>query len=244
MNDAADVVHEINRLLAGPYAEVRDRVLTGLEPYAAVLVEAEEMGHDEFRDRVRDVVIELGERGLAVFGFPTEYGGGGDVGASIAAFETLALGDLSVMVKVGVQFGLFGGAILQLGTKAHHDAYLSELISGRLLGCFAMTEHGHGSDVAAIETVATFDAAAGEFVIGTTQEDAYKDYIGNAARHGEYAVVFAQLELDGVQHGVHAFIARIRSNGEPVAGVRIEDDGLKMGLNGVDNGRILSLIHI
>ena len=55
--------------------------------------------------------------GQTGMGFPEEYGGGGDIGASIAAFETLALGDLSVLVKVGVQFGLFGGAILQLGTK-------------------------------------------------------------------------------------------------------------------------------
>ncbi|CAN5635622.1 hypothetical protein BH10ACT10_BH10ACT10_29730 [soil metagenome] len=42
----------------------------------------------------------------------------------------------------GVQLGLFGGAILQLGTKPHHDAYLDDLIHGRLIGCFAMTESG------------------------------------------------------------------------------------------------------
>ena len=59
--------------------------------------------------------------GQTGMGFPEEYGGGGDIGASIAAFETLAFGDLSVLVKVGVQFGLFGGAILQLGTERHHD---------------------------------------------------------------------------------------------------------------------------
>ena len=56
--------------------------------------------------------------GQTGMGFPKEYGGGGDIGASVAAFETLAFGDLSVLVKVGVQFGLFGGAILQLGTEA------------------------------------------------------------------------------------------------------------------------------
>ena len=60
--------------------------------------------------------------GQTGMGFPKEYGGGGDIGASFAAFETLAFGDLSVLVKVGVQFGLFGGAILQLGTKRHHDS--------------------------------------------------------------------------------------------------------------------------
>ena len=95
--------------------------------------------------------------GATGLGFPTEYGGGGDIGASVAAFETMAFGDLSVLVKVGVQFGLFGGAILQLGTKHHHDAYLADLVTGDLLGCFAMTETGHGSNVQALGTFATYD---------------------------------------------------------------------------------------
>ena len=176
--------------------------------------------------------------GQTGMGFPEEYGGGCDIGASVAAFETLAYGDLSVLVKVGVQFGLFGGAILQLGTSPHHDAHLADLVSGRVMGCFAMTESGHGSNVQALGTVATYDTAAQEFVITTTREDARKDYIGNAAKHAELAVVFAQLEVGGVSQGVHAFVVPIRSGGEPCAGVRIEDDGRKMGLNGVDNGRL------
>jgi acyl-CoA oxidase len=142
-------------------------------------------------------------------------------------------------VKVGVQFGLFGGAILQLGTQRHHDALLRDLVSGRLMGCFAMTETGHGSNVQALGTVATYDAATREFVVTTTTEDARKDYIGNAARHGRLAVVFAQLETGGQARGVHAFLVPIRDDaGEPMPGVRIEDDGLKLGLNGVDNGRL------
>ncbi len=160
----------------------------------------------------------------------------------MAAFETLAYGDLSVLVKVGVQFGLFGGAILQLGTRAHHEAYLPDLITGKLMGCFAMTESGHGSNVQALGTVATYDVETEEFVITTNGDAARKDYIGNAARHAEVAVVFAQLEVgpenDRVSEGVHAFVVPIREHGKPCAGVRIEDDGAKMGLNGVDNGRL------
>ncbi|HEX7738626.1 MAG TPA: acyl-CoA dehydrogenase, partial [Marmoricola sp.] len=143
------------------------------------------------------------------------------------------------LVKVGVQFGLFGGAILQLGTKKHHDAYLSALIKGELLGCFAMTESGHGSNVQALGTVATYDVAAGEFVITTSEDSARKDYIGNAAAHGQMAAVFAQLEIGGASEGVHAFLVSIRdAKGKVLPGVRIEDDGRKIGLNGVDNGRI------
>jgi acyl-CoA oxidase len=231
-------VPALTALLDGEYAEVRDLVRTNLVAYASILEEAETLDRAAFRERVKEVVLEMAATGQTGMGFPQEYGGGGDVGASFAAFETLAFGDLSVLVKVGVQFGLFGGAILQLGTQRHHDAYLRDLVSGRLMGCFAMTETGHGSNVQALGTVATYDAETGEFVINTTRPDANKDYIGNAAAHAELAVVFAQLEVAGEGHGVHAFVVPIRRDGEAAPGVRIEDDGLKMGLNGVDNGRL------
>lgn len=231
-------VAELKALLDGPYAEVRDLVRRNLATYADILDDAETLDTDAFRDRVRDVVVEMAGTGQTGMGFPEEYAGGGDIGASIAAFETLAMGDLSVLVKVGVQFGLFGGAILQLGTKTHHDAYLADLVSGELMGCFAMTETGHGSNVQALGTTATYDPETEEFVINTPDELSRKDYIGNAARHAELAVVFAQLEVAGEGKGVHAFCVPIRKDGQPAEGVRIEDCGRKMGLNGVDNGRL------
>jgi acyl-CoA oxidase len=231
-------VAELTRVLDGRYAEVRNLVRTNLAEQSAILEEAETLPRAEFRERVRDVVVEMAGTGQTGMGFPEEYGGGGDIGASVAAFETLAYGDLSVLVKVGVQFGLFGGAILQLGTKTHHDAYLADLVTGRLMGCFAMTETGHGSNVQALGTVATYDVAAQEFVLTTHGRQARKDYIGNAAQHAEVAVVFARLEVAGVDEGVHAFVVPIREHGEPLPGVGIEDDGAKMGLNGVDNGRL------
>src|SRR6478736_6844082 len=231
-------VPALTALLDGRYADVRNLVRTNLAEYASILEDAEELSTDDFRERVKDVVVEMAATGQTGMGFPQEYGGGGDVGASFAAFETLAFGDLSVLVKVGVQFGLFGGAILQLGTREHHEAYLPDLITGRLMGCFAMTESGHGSNVQALGTVATYDVATQEFVITTHGEQARKDYIGNAAVHAEVAVVFAQLEVGGVSEGVHAFVVPIREKGKPCAGVRIEDDGAKMGLNGVDNGKL------
>jgi acyl-CoA oxidase len=231
-------VDALRTLLDGRYREVRDLVRDNLAQHAQVLVDQEQMSTADFRERVRDVVVMMAGTGQTGMGFPEEYGGGGDIGASVAAFETLAYGDLSVLVKVGVQFGLFGGAILQLGTKHHHDAYLADLVSGRTMGCFAMTESGHGSNVQALGTVATYDAEAQEFVITTPDDASRKDYIGNAAAHAELAVVFAQLEVAGERHGVHAFVVPVREGGRVLDGVRIEDCGPKMGLNGVDNGRI------
>jgi len=142
-------------LLDGKYVDVRQLVRKNLAEHADILADADHLSRADYRQRVLAVVLMMAETGQSGMGFPEEYGGGGDVGASVAAFETLSFGDLSVVTKVGMQFGLFGGAILQLGTKPHHDAFLRDLIRGRLIGCFAMTETGHGSNVQALGTTAT-----------------------------------------------------------------------------------------
>ncbi|MGZ4458343.1 MAG: acyl-CoA dehydrogenase family protein [Nocardioidaceae bacterium] len=232
-------VPALTELLDGRYADVRRLVRANLAENASILDDAQTLDRDAFRERVLEVVKMMAGTGQTGFGFPKEYGGGADIGASVAAFETLALGDLSVLVKVGVQFGLFGGALLQLGTKRHHDRYLEPMIKGELLGCFAMTETGHGSNVQALGTTATYDADTGEFVVDTPDELSRKDYIGNAARHARVAVVFAQLVVDAEARGVHALVVPLRAeDGSTLPGIRIEDCGRKIGLNGVDNGRI------
>jgi acyl-CoA oxidase len=151
----------------------------------------------------------------------------------------LAFADLSLQVKSGVQWGLFGGAIQALGNAEQHERYLPGVMDLSLPGCFAMTETGHGSDVQSVHTTATYDPETGEFVVDTPTESARKDYIGNAARDGRMAVVFAQLYSRGERHGVHAVLVPLRSeDGEVLPGVEITDDGHKEGLNGVDNGRL------
>jgi acyl-CoA oxidase len=232
-------VPSLTSILDGEHAEVRARVREELGAHADLVRDAPELDTDTYREHVLRVLHEGVRRDLTGFGFPKEYGGSGDIGGSVAAFETLAFGDLSVLVKFGVQFGLFGGAILQLGTTRHHDRYLADTMRGRLLGCFAMTETGHGSNVQALETRATYDVNTQEFVVHTPRSSARKDYIGNAAAHGRMAVVFAQLRVGGDEHGVHALLVPIRDErGDPMRGVTIEDCGHKHGLNGVDNGRL------
>jgi acyl-CoA oxidase len=193
----------------------------------------------EYRERVLAWARTLAGEGLTAPGFPEEYGGQGDPGANVAAFETLGFGDLSLLVKFGVQFGLWGGAIQQLGTQHHHERYLRATAELELTGCFAMTETGHGSNVQQLETTATYDAEAQEFVIETPTDEARKDYIGNAGCHAHVAAVFAQLNVGGEEQGVHVFVVPLRDgDGRVLEGVRVEDCGEKMGLNGVDNGRI------
>ena len=102
-----------------------------------------------------------------------------------------------------------------------------------------MTELGHGSNVAGIETTAHYDERGGEFVLNTPGNDASKYWIGGAGQHGKLSAVFAQLSVGGVPRGVHVFAVRIRDDaGGAVRGVEILDHGSKAGLNGVDNGQI------
>ena len=228
---------EAAALLQGDYPGIRARVRAALRrPELRI---QDEIPRGEYRERTRAAVQHLADEGLGAISYPSEFGGEGDPGAAVATFEELALGDLSVLVKYGVQFGLFGGSIAQLGTAKHHRRYLARAGTLALPGCYAMTETGHGSNVRDIRTTATFDRAAGEFVIATPDDDARKDYIGNAALHGHLATVFARLRIGAEDHGVHAFLVPIRDgDGNVAPGVRIEDCGAKQGLNGVDNGRI------
>lgn len=195
---------------------------------------------DQARDRVLEQLRKLVPTGIPAAGFTVENGGLGDPGMSVTGIEMLAQFDLSLMVKAGVQWGLFGGAIENLGTQRHHDAYVRDLISCDLLGCFAMTETGHGSDVQSLETTATYDPATQEFVIDSPTPSARKDYIGGAAAHARVAAVFAQLRTLDEDHGVHCFVVPIRDEeGHDLPGVTTSDCGPKGGLGAVDNGRIM-----
>jgi acyl-CoA oxidase len=195
---------------------------------------------EQHRAYITDLARELAASGHTALGFASEHGGEDDIGGSVNSISMLAYADLSLMVKAGVQWGLFGGAVQALGTDAHHRRYLPAIMSFELPGCFAMTETGHGSNVAAVETTATYDVAAGEFVVHSPTPSARKDYIGNAARDGRLAVVFAQLITPAGGHGVHALLVPIRdADGRPCPGVTISDCGRKAGLNGVDNGRLV-----
>jgi len=227
----------LQAVLDAPYAGVRERL-------KAVLIRPElayrpELPRAEYRERVLEWTRTLAAEGFGALSLPKRHGGSDDLGGFIAAFETLAFHDQSLLVKFGVQFGLFAGSILQLGTERHHRAWLAAAGRLELPGCFAMTETGHGSNVAELGTVARWDPAAAGFVLHTPTPAARKDYIGNAARHARLATVFAQLEIGGESHGVHALVVPIRdAEGRPLPGVAIEDCGLKAGLNGVDNGRL------
>jgi acyl-CoA oxidase len=231
-------VEWLGRYLLGTWADVRlaSRELTARPEMQRI--EGQTMA--EHRERVFGQLKLLVEDGAVHRAFPKEQGGEDDHGGNIAGFEELVTADPSLQIKSGVQWGLFGAAVLHLGTAYHHETFLPGIMSLEVPGAFAMTETGHGSDVAAIGTTATYDEASHEFVLDTPFRGAWKDYLGNAAKDGLAAVVFAQLVTKNVNHGVHAFYVPLRdpATQEFLPGIGGEDDGLKGGLNGIDNGRL------
>lgn len=231
-------VGRLENVLLGRWADLR----RGARAFAADprFARIEGQSTAEHRARVLTQVRTLAAEGDVLRAFPAELGGADDHGGSLARFEELVAADPSLQIKAGVQWGLFAGAILHLGTADHHRRLLPGAMSVEVPGAFAMTETGHGSDVASIGTTAVYDAATQEFVIHTPFRAAWKDYLGNAAQHGTAAVLFAQLVTRGVNHGVHAFYVPLRNPAtmEFWPGIGGEDDGLKGGLNGIDNGRL------
>ncbi|MEV8250184.1 acyl-CoA dehydrogenase [Microbacterium sp. NPDC076768] len=235
-------VARVNDALMGTWGDIRRTAREMIKDSA--FWRDDSLGKDEHRERVLNQLHLLVENKAVHRAFPKSLGGEENNGANIAGFEELVVADPSLQIKSGVQWGLFGSAILQLGTQEHHEKWLPGVMDLSIPGAFAMTEIGHGSDVASAGTTATYDPDTEEFVINTPFRGATKEYLGNAALHGVAATVFAQLITNGVSHGVHCFYVPLRGDdGVDLPGIGREDDGLKGGLNGIDNGR-LSFDHV
>ncbi|MGM7679258.1 acyl-CoA dehydrogenase family protein [Microbacterium sp. A94] len=240
--DAADDtpridIARVNDLLLGTWADTRRTAREMIKDPAFWRID--DLGKDEHRERVLSQLHLLVENKSVHRAFPKAFGGEENNGANISGFEELVAADPSLQIKAGVQWGLFGSAIHQLGTDEHHRKWLPGVMDLSIPGAFAMTEIGHGSDVASASTTATYDPETEEFVINTPFRAATKEFLGNAALHGIAATVFAQLITNGVSHGVHCFYVPLRGgDGNDLPGITREDDGLKGGLNGIDNGRL------
>jgi len=156
-----------------------------------------------------------------------------------AAHELAAVIDPAMTTKMTVQFNLFGGTVLKLGTERHHKELLEGIDNLNDVGCFGLTELGYGNNAVEMETTATYDEATKEFIVHTPHPLAQKYWITNGAVHAKHVVVMAQLIVKGKNEGIHAILVRMRDNDlKTIPGVTIEDMGYKMGLNGVDNAKL------
>ncbi len=116
-----------------------------------------------------------------------------------------------------------------------------------MLGCYAQTELGHGSDVQGLETTATYNAKRDKFVIHTPSITAAKFWPGELAKVGNHAVLMARLISNGKDYGPQTFVVPIRSMKDhmPLPGVELGDIGPKHGYENKDNGyAIFTHFHV
>ena len=120
--------------------------------------------HDREKTFPYEVVAHMGEMGLFGLPFSEEFGGmGGDYFALALALEELGKVDQSVAITLEAGVSLGAMPIYKFGTQEQKERYLPDLVAGRNLAGFGLTEPGAGSDAGATATTAKLDGD--EFVI-------------------------------------------------------------------------------
>lgn len=194
---------------------------------------------DDIHDLTKD---QFRERTMAQFNSMVYYVTNERLDVFTKRMELIGIAASSFWTRFGVHYGLFLGAIRSGATSNQFSYWLEKGVLGLngMAGCFGMTELAHGSNVAGLETTATFDEESDEFVIHTPNVSATKWWIGGAAQTATHCAVFAQLIVKGVGYGTKTFITPLRNpkTFELLPGVAIGDIGKKMGRDGIDNGWI------
>lgn len=189
---------------------------------------------------------------------PEEFGGAelDSVSYALALIE-LAAGDGPLSTIVSIQNSLIVGTLLKLGSAAQKSRYLPDLIAGKAIGAFALTEADAGSDAAALRTRA-------EKVEGGWKLNGSKQFISNGSI-GALAIVFAVTDQEAGKKGITAFLVPTDREGYSVDKVEhklgqgasdtcairfddlfIEDDlvlgevgaGYRIALSNLETGRI------
>ncbi|CCH62979.1 hypothetical protein TBLA_0I03240 [Henningerozyma blattae CBS 6284] len=155
----------------------------------------------------------------------------------------IAMIDPQLSTRVGVHLGLFGNCIKGNGTDEQIKYWLQTkgaLFIKGIYGCFAMTELGHGSNVAQMQTTATYNPEDDTFIINTPNLTATKWWIGGAAHSATHSVAYCRLIVNGKDYGVKTFVVPLRNitTFDLLPGISIGDLGKKMGRDGIDNGWI------
>lgn len=212
--------------------EAYEQIMTALERDPV-------FNQDDFYDLSKDELRELSMRRVAAI---NDASSGQPERVQMARYALNSIIDSGSGTRITVHFILFYNTLRGSGTDEQFN-YWNGKGAGHLkkfFGCFAMTEMGHGSNVAGMETEAIFDEETDEFIINTPNLAATKWWIGGAAHTATHCIAYARLKVKGKDYGVKQFVVPLRNIEDFTLkpGIAIGDIGKKMGRDGIDNGWI------
>ncbi|MEE8297821.1 MAG: acyl-CoA dehydrogenase [Thermodesulfobacteriota bacterium] len=173
-----------------------------------------------------EIINKLGELGFMGMSVPEQYGGSGlDYLSYILALEEICKGCASTGTIMSVNNSLVCAPINTFGTDDQKKSILTELASGKKLGCFMLSEPEAGSDAASMKTTAILN---GDYYLlnGT------KSWITNGAE-ADFAIVFASTDTSLKHKGVSAFIVNMKTPGLKIG--KLED---KLGIRATSTAQI------
>ena len=174
-----------------------------------------------------DIIERMGDLGLLGGPIPVEYGGAGlDYISHALVTEEIGKACSSVRTTISVQISLVELSLASWGTEEQKRRYLPAMCSGKLIGCFGLTEPNAGSDPSGMETSAVADGD--HWVL-----NGHKIWISNGGV-ADLAIVFAQTNKSKGNRGIGAFLV---DRGTP--GFSTRDMHGKLGLRASNTSELI-----
>ena len=168
------------------------------------------------------VITQMGELGLLGMNVPEQWGGANvDYVSYALAVEEISVGDGSVGAIMSIHNSVGCGPILKYGSDEQKQTWLTQLASGRAIGCFCLTEPQAGSEANNLKTKAVLKD--GKWVLNGA-----KQFVSNGKR-ASLAIVFAVTDQELGKRGISAFLVPTHTPGFIVN--RVEK---KLGIRGSD----------
>ncbi|CAO4363332.1 unnamed protein product [Caenorhabditis nigoni] len=133
---------------------------------------------------------------------------------------------------------MFIPSLIAQANDEQQEKWLGRAQRREIIGCYAQTEMGHGTNLRALETTATFDISTQEFILNSPIITSLKWWPGALGKSSNWSIVIANLIVHDKNHGPHPFMVQLRDemSHEPLPGITVGDIGPKMAFNGADNG--------
>ncbi|KAF8385054.1 acox-1.6 [Pristionchus pacificus] len=189
----------------------------------------------------REEIVDRGARKAKAMTDNADAIDGSDFFGEGLYFQSLVIG--RELHSMSLHYGMFLPTIQGQTDDDQMDEWMGPTVGRAILGTFAQTEMGHGSNLTKLETTATYDPKTEEFVLHTPTLTATKWWPGGLGKSANVAVVMAQLYTNGVNkaRGPHPFFVPLRDpeTHMPMKGVTLGDIGPKFGINSNDNGFLI-----